>query len=89
MTTKIKSSNIFSLSSAELSALITDESGTGSIVFNGSPTFTGTPTAPTFSGALTGNATTATTLQTARLINGTSFNGSAAITTANWEQLEH
>jgi hypothetical protein len=40
--------------------------------------------APTFSGALQGNATTATTLQTARLINGVSFNGSANITvTAN------
>lgn len=32
----------------------------------------------------TGNAKTATTLQTARTINGTSFNGSANITTANW-----
>lgn len=31
-----------------------------------------------------GNATTANTLQTARAINGTSFNGSANITTANW-----
>jgi hypothetical protein len=31
-----------------------------------------------------GNAATATTLQTARNINGTSFNGSAAITTATW-----
>lgn len=30
------------------------------------------------------NAATATTLQTARTINGTSFNGSANITTANW-----
>ena len=40
--------------------------------------------AKTFSGALSGNATTATTLQTARTINGTSFNGSANITTANW-----
>ena len=38
----------------------------------------------TVSGALSGNATTATTLQTARTINGTSFNGSANITTANW-----
>lgn len=35
--------------------------------------------ATTFTGALTGNATTATTLQTARTINGTSFNGSANI----------
>lgn len=33
-----------------------------------------------FTGALTGNASTATTLQTARTINGTSFNGSADIT---------
>lgn len=35
-----------------------------------------------FTGALTGNASTATTLQTARTINGTSFNGSADITIA-------
>ena len=33
-----------------------------------------------FTGALTGNASTATTLQTARNINGVSFNGSADIT---------
>lgn len=50
----------------------------------GAATFASTVTAPTFSGALSGNATTATTLQTARSINGTSFNGSANITTANW-----
>lgn len=37
-----------------------------------------------FVGALTGNASTATTLATARTINGTSFNGSANITTALW-----
>lgn len=40
--------------------------------------------ATSFVGALSGNATTATTLETARTINGTSFNGSANITTANW-----
>lgn len=40
--------------------------------------------ATTFTGALSGNATTASTLQTGRTINGTSFNGSANITTANW-----
>lgn len=40
--------------------------------------------AGTITAALSGNATTATTLQTARNINGTSFNGSADITiTAN------
>jgi len=36
-------------------------------------------TAGTFSGALSGNATSAATLQTARTINGVSFNGSANI----------
>jgi hypothetical protein len=37
-----------------------------------------------FTGSLTGNATTATTLQTTRAINGVNFDGSAAITiTAN------
>ncbi|NLL64018.1 MAG: hypothetical protein GX241_07320, partial [Ruminococcaceae bacterium] len=46
--------------------------------------FFGTVTAPTFSGSLSGNASTATTLATAREINGTSFNGSANITTARW-----
>ena len=38
----------------------------------------------TIKGTFTGNASTATTLQTARTINGTSFNGSANITTTRW-----
>ena len=38
----------------------------------------------TITGSVSGNAGTATILQTARNINGTSFNGSAAITTATW-----
>jgi hypothetical protein len=37
--------------------------------------------ATTFTGALSGNATTATTLQNARTINGVSFDGSANVTT--------
>ena len=41
---------------------------------------TGTATAASFVGPLTGNASTATTLATARNINGVSFNGSADIT---------
>jgi hypothetical protein len=41
---------------------------------------TGTVTAGAFSGPLTGNASTATALQTARAINGVSFDGTAAIT---------
>ena len=51
--------------------------GTSDLKFN-------TMYADIFYGALSGNATTATKLQTARTINGTSFNGSANITTANW-----
>lgn len=35
-------------------------------------------------GAVIGNAATATKLQTARTINGTSFNGTANITTVKW-----
>ena len=38
----------------------------------------------TFVGSLNGNAATATKLATAKTINGTSFDGSANITTANW-----
>lgn len=37
-----------------------------------------------FKDNISGNISTATILQTARTINGTSFNGSANITTANW-----
>ena len=44
----------------------------------------GNVTATTFTGALSGNATTATTLQIQRAINGTAFNGSADITTSTW-----
>lgn len=40
-------------------------------------------TATTFTGALSGNATTATTLQTARAIGGVNFDGSGAITPQN------
>lgn len=46
----------------------------------------GTPTvcSTTLGVSITGNAATATKLQTARTINGTSFNGTANITTAYW-----
>ena len=46
-------------------------------------TITGTASATTFNGALSGNATTATTLQTARTIAGVSFNGSTNISLNN------
>jgi len=50
---------------------------TSSLRFNPS---TGILSATSFSGAFTGNADTATILQTGRNINGVSFNGSADIT---------
>jgi len=61
----------------------------------GTSLFTGLTVTNTITGSITGNAggssasctgnsATATILQTARNINGTSFNGSAAITTATW-----
>ena len=54
----------------------------GVVTVNLDTTITGlsSVTSTAFVGALTGNATTATTLQTARTIAGQSFNGSAPIT---------
>ena len=43
-----------------------------------------TLTVTNITGSLSGNASSATILETARTINGTSFNGSQNITTANW-----
>ena len=55
------------------------------VKLSGNQTIGGTKTfSSTISGSINGNAGTATTLKTARTINGTSFNGSANITTANW-----
>jgi hypothetical protein len=57
--------------------------GTTSISLGGSATTIAGLTSVTstgFTGALTGNASTATTLQTARAIQGVNFDGSAAIT---------
>lgn len=45
---------------------------------------TGQVYAAGFTGSLAGNSSTSTKLATARTINGTSFDGSANITTANW-----
>ena len=109
-----KLSALAATTSAELAGVITDETGTGSLVFSASPTLTtpdlGTPSAlvgtnitgtaagltagsvttiPNLtgnvsgsSGSTTGNAATATALQTARAINGVNFDGTAAITVA-------
>lgn len=48
------------------------------------PTRTGGDASGTWNISISGNAATATTLATARTINGTSFNGSANITTDIW-----
>lgn len=40
---------LVSASSNEMAQIITDETGTGSVVFSNDPDFTGTPTAPTAS----------------------------------------
>ena len=51
---------------------------------SGNTSFPGTVTASSFSGDLNGTANKANTLATSVTINGTSFNGSKNITTANW-----
>jgi hypothetical protein len=103
-----------SFSSANLAGALTDETGSGAAVFATSPTLVsptlGAATATSINGVtvtgtstpalsvtgttavsgtntgdqttITGNAGTATILETARLINGVSFNGSADITVA-------
>ena len=56
----------------------------GALRVNGKINASDVISAPSFVGALTGNADSATKLKTARTINGTSFDGSANITTTNW-----
>jgi alpha-L-fucosidase len=54
------------------------------VITTGNQTFAGTKTFnSTITGSISGNAGTATTLANTRSINGTNFNGSANITTAN------
>ncbi len=48
------------------------------------PSLTGSGASGTWNINVTGSSGSTATLQTARLINGTSFNGSSDITTANW-----
>jgi hypothetical protein len=65
-------------------------SGTGAKISSTKMSFnpsTGVLTVTSVSGALSGNASTATALQTARTINGVSFNGTANITVADSTKL--
>ena len=65
--------------SSQLRGVLSDESGTGEfLTTNGSAA--ALTSFPTFNQSTTGNAATATILQTARAINGVSFDGSSAIT---------
>ena len=65
--------------SAQLLGVLTDESGSGNILTtNGSAA--SLTNFPVFNQSTTGNAATATALQTARAINGVSFDGTAPIT---------
>jgi len=88
-TTANSLSQFASTTSSQLATLISDETGSGSLVFATSPTLVtpalGTPssgnltncTFPTFNQNTTGSAAT---LTTSRNINGVAFNGSADIT---------
>lgn len=68
-----------STTSAQLRGVLSDESGTGEfLTTNGSAA--SLTSFPTLNQNTTGNAATATALQTARTINGTSFDGTASIT---------
>lgn len=65
--------------SAALRGVLTDESGTG-VILTSNGSAASLTSFPTFNQSTTGNAATATALQTARTINGTSFDGTGNIT---------
>lgn len=64
--------------SAQLAGVISDETGSGALVFANSPVFT-TPNIGSATGSISGNAATATALQNTRTIGGVSFDGTANI----------
>jgi len=66
-----------------LSSATVEANGVPVVTTTATQTLTNKTITGTFTGGLTGNASTATTLQTARTINGVSFNGSANITVAD------
>lgn len=75
-----KLSDFASTTSAQLRSVISDSTGTGSLVFATNPTIASPTITGSITGNLTGNASTATALQTARTINGVSFDGTGNIT---------
>ncbi len=81
-TVTVNFANATSASSATVGA-VTIGNGTAATnvaIGGGNVNAGGVITAPSFVGALTGNANTATALQTGRTINGTTFDGTANIT---------
>jgi hypothetical protein len=71
-----------SITSLQLLGSISDETGSGALVFANSPVFT-TPNIGSATGSISGNAGTATALQTPRTIGGVSFDGTGNITVAS------
>lgn len=86
---KNRAYSCYNLSLRSFSTLYCDDIISYKLIISSTSTFSGKATfngglSGTLTGSLSGNATTATTLQTSRTINGTSFNGSANITTSYW-----
>lgn len=75
-----KLSDFASTTSAQLRGVISDPTGTGGLVFANSPTLVTPVISGTITGSITGNAGTATALQTGRTINGVTFDGTGNIT---------
>ena len=70
--------NTFVATSAQLLAAVTDESGTGSLLFSNSPALTGTPTAPT-----AGAGTNTTQIATTEFVQSTAFSSALPSQTGN------
>jgi hypothetical protein len=71
------------ITNSQVGYAVSTNTANSTVLRDGSGNFS----AGTITAALSGNATTATTLQTARTINGVSFNGSANITVADSTKL--
>ena len=82
---RFDSSGIGYASASFRAPIFYDSDNTGYYVDpNGTSNLVGLTVANTISANISGNAGTATTLQTSRTINGTGFNGSANIDTTEW-----
>lgn len=80
-TARLIGANLFTINTNTNFVGLGETQPTSKFEISGGVEVVGVATATSFSGSLSGNATTASTLQTARTINGISFNGSANIVT--------